>query len=549
MVKGLFSLFILCAFGLGQAPPPKGRIDGRVLNSAGNPLSKSTLALLADNSAPGHPIPPFFTTTTAQDGSYVFEDVEPNTYRLFVQRTGYLEFVFAEPDGRVGIKMSAGQQRTIEIKMTAQSFLSGKITDEDGEPFPGARAWVSRVTRVNGKPQLTPLAPVPAGPDGSFAIGNLIAGRYYLEASDPPSLTQSVQREIRTGTRGDERYVPTYYPNAINTSSATIIDVPSGVELRNMNIRLQKARVFHVYGRVVDASGSSIRSATLNLFYPGVKDQLANAHQVVAIQGAFEFNRLLPGTYTIHATTGPRDFQGNQVVTISDRDIEDLVMTLSPAADIPLSFRIEGADKQQEAKIRNALGRFTLTSTDGVNDNTMAQSKSDGTFLYHNIAPGTYSMGVGGPDGTYVKAIRFAGRDITNSLLDTAAGAGPLEVVLSAHAAEVTGVIAGPDGQPMPGVAVTLWSPGLPPGGTLDQARSKASDEMGRFRFANLRPVEYRIAAWEKIEQGMGNVTAFHLAFDAQATVVKLSEDSHETVQLVLISREAVEREAAKLLQ
>jgi protocatechuate 3,4-dioxygenase beta subunit len=547
MLKSLFSALVLYALGLGQAQSPKARIEGRVINMAGKPLSKATLALVANNNSPAHPIPPVFTTTSSADGSYVFEAIEPNTYRLFVQRAGYMDFVFTQPDSRVVIELAAGQQQTMEIKMTAQSFISGKIADEDGEPFPGARASVFRITRVNGKQQLAPLPAVPAGPDGSFAIGNLSAGRYYLAASDPPSLTQTSQREVSTGKRGDERYVTTYYPSAVDSSAATIINVPSGVEIRNMDIRLQKARVFHLYGRTVDASGSTIPSAILNLFYPGVRDPMGNAHQVFANQGAFEFNRLLPGTYALRAMTGPRELQGHQMITISDSDIEDLVVMLSPAADIPVSIRIEGADKQQEAGIRSTLGRFTLTASDGVNDNAMAQSRSDGTYLYHNIGPGTYYIGIGGPDGTYVKSIRMANRDVTNSLLDTTAGVGPLEVVLSVHAAEVTGVVAGPDGQPMPGVAVTLWNPGLPPAGTLDQAKSTTSDAMGKFRFANLRPGEYRIAAWEKIEPGMGNITGFHLAFDAQATVVKLSEDSHEVVQPVLIRQEAVDADAAKL--
>jgi hypothetical protein len=70
---------------------------------------------------------------------------------------------------------------------------------------------------------------------------------------------------------------------------------------------------------------------------------------------------------------------------------------------------------------------------------------------------------------------------------------------------------------------------------------------MGHFRFGNLRPGEYRIAAWERIEAGMGNISEFHARFDESATIVKLSEDSHEVVQPVLISREKVEAEAVKL--
>jgi len=120
-------------------------------------------------------------------------------------------------------------------------------------------------------------------------------------------------------------------------------------------------------------------------------------------------------------------------------------------------------------------------------------------------------------------------------------------MVLSPHAAEVTGVVQDATGQALSGVTVTLWTPGLPPFGMLDQARSSATDAIGHFRFGSLRPGEYRIAAWEKIEQGMGNVSDFHVRFDNKATAVKLMEDSHETVHPILISREEIETEAAKL--
>ena len=45
----------------------------------------------------------------------------------------------------------------------------------------------------------------------------------------------------------------------------------------------------------------------------------------------------------------------------------------------------------------------------------------------------------------------------------------------------------------------------------------------------------------------MGNLSEFHVRFDNKANVVKLMENSHETVQPVLISREEIEMEAAKL--
>jgi hypothetical protein len=548
------ALLTLTFFGacFAQVTPPKARVEGRVINQAGQPLGSATVALVGNNRTPEAPLPPAYTTTSSAAGDFAFEGVEPNTYRLFAQRAGYLEFVFTQPDGRVVIPIAEGERKSVEVKMTAPSFLSGKVTDENGEPFPDARITVYRAGRMNGKRQLTALNPVLAGRDGGFSTGNLIAGRYYVTASNPPSLTQTSQREVSGSKAGDERYVTTYFPSALDASTATLIELPAGTERRNVDIRLRRARVFHIYGRVVNASGATVPSPTVNLLYPddllypelGVP--MRNAHRVSPIDGAFQVNGLLPGTYAFFGYAASRELQGHQRVTIADRDADNVVLTLAPALEIPLSVRIEGADPQKAQTIRSSLGRFTLTTSDGVNTNAMAQSKDDG-WVFHNIGPGTYYMGLGGPDGTYVKSIRFGVQDITRSQLDTTAGGGALEMVLSAHAAEVTGAVLDSVGQPLSGVTVTLWTPGLPPPGTLDHARSTGTDAMGHFRFGNLRPGEYRIAAWERIEPGIGNLSEFHVRFDETATTVKLSEDSHETVQPVLISREKVAAEAAKL--
>ncbi len=353
------------------------------------------------------------------------------------------------------------------------------------------------------------------------------------------------QREVRGNNGGDERYVTTYYPNAVEPSAASPIEVAPGAELRGVDIRLRKARVFHLYGKVVNAAGAPISTATLTLRNPDVSDPAGGANRIGTTDGSFAINGLLPGAYTLQSQSPTRELQGHLAFTITDRDIDDAILTLAPALEIPLSVRIDDADPQQSQKIRSAL-RFTLTATDGTNDNAMAQTKADG-WLFRTIGFGTYRMGLSVPDGTYVKSIRFGNQDITTSLLDTTSGGGVLEMVLSPHAAEVTSIVQDANGRPLPGVTVTLWMPGLPTFGTLDQAKSTGTDAMGHFRFGNLRPGEYRIAAWEKIEQGMGNLSEFHAKFDNKANVVRLMEDSHETVQPVLISREEIEMEAAKL--
>jgi len=526
-------------------------VTGRVANQAGDPLGKANVTLTGNNRTSQTALPPTYTTTSDSSGTFAFEGIEANTYRLLVQRPGYLDFAYVQPDGRVIIPIADGERKNFDVKMVAPSFISGKITDEDGEPFPGARVNVFRVNRASGKQQLQALAAVTAGPGGTFSIGPLSVGRYYLAAGYVTSLAGEGSRQIPQGKAGNQKYVTTYFPSSIDISAASLINLPSETVLNGMDIRLRKSSVFHISGRVVGPAGESVPNSAIHLLRPGMtnaNDPYNNGDMFAPVDGAFEVNGLLPGIYVFQGRSREdRQLQGHQAVTLSDRDLDNIVLMLAPALEIPLSVRIEDADGQQDRKIRSQLGRFTLTASDGLNTNAMAQSEREGSWRFVGIGSGVYRMALGGPDGTYVKSIRFRNQDITKSELDTNAGGGELEMVLSPHAAELTGVVHDASGQPLSGANLTLWEPGLPPAGTLDQARSTRTDAMGSFRFGSLRPGDYRIAAWEQIETGIANIPEFHVRFDSEATVVKLIEDAHETVQPVLISREKVAAAAAAL--
>ncbi len=391
-----------------------------MVNQAGDPLSNATIALVGNNRTPAAPLPPSYTTTSNAAGGFVFEDVEPNTYRLFARHTGYLEFVFTQPDGKVVIPIARGDRKNLEVKMIRQSFISGRVTDADGEPFPGALVSVFRLIRANRTRQRTAFNPVPAGADGIFSIGNLAAGRYYVAAASPPSLTQIGQSDARGNNGADERYVTTYYPASLDVATAVSVEIVPGAEIGNVDIRMRKAGVFHIYGKIVDPSGATVPTALLGLHVPGVNDPIGGTRRVNVVDGTFAFNGLLPGVYILQAQSGQsRELQGHQTVTITDHDIDDAILILDPALEIPLSVRIVDADPQQAQKIRSSLGRFTLTTSDGLNDNAMAQPRGDGTWLFHSIGPGAYRMGLRGPEGTYVKSIRFGNQDITTNFLDT----------------------------------------------------------------------------------------------------------------------------------
>ena len=58
-----------------------------VKEPVGDPLKKAIIEVIAENQEEGGN----YTATSDQDGHFKITDVQPGRYRLFVERTGYIE--------------------------------------------------------------------------------------------------------------------------------------------------------------------------------------------------------------------------------------------------------------------------------------------------------------------------------------------------------------------------------------------------------------------------------------------------------------------------
>ena len=94
---------------------------------------------------------------------------------------------------------------------------------------------------------------------------------------------------------------------------------------------------------------------------------------------------------------------------------------------------------------------------------------------------------------------------------------------------------------------VSLWKPGPPAEGTADFVLVDETGPDGEFEFTNLAPGEYRIAAWEGMEQGLATIPEFRNQFDDQAVKITVKEGDHAQVEPPLIPHDRIEAEASKL--
>ncbi len=363
--------------------------------------------------------------------------------------------------------------------------------------------------------------------DGTFTVSGLPAGRYYLFVPSP---------ELGQRPGPEESYVNTYYSDATEASSAIPITVTAGVDLNGIEIRMRKERVVHIRGTVKDLSGAAPAddNRALILYPQGVVGGAQMLRSAALRNGEFEFDRISPGAYHLVVHIG--SLAGAEDIIVGKYHIDDMLVRVQPGGEITGKVIIDG-DRQS-----GQPAYPTSIAIDGTLQNgTDGFVAKDGTFAHRDLPAGAYHLFLSGiPAGQYTKSFRSGGLDLsTNPLVLAAGGRTTIEVVMSPNAAHVTGVMRDSDGTALEGVTVSAWSDHF--------YVSAVTGYDGTFNFPSLPPGDYRVLAWEKIDDGVDSVPGFRSKFDADALKIKLDEKAQVNLVVPLISREAIEREQAKL--
>jgi hypothetical protein len=194
------------------------------------------------------------------------------------------------------------------------------------------------------------------------------------------------------------------------------------------------------------------------------------------------------------------------------------------------------------------VGTIGLQPADGLALGYRAQLKDDGTFTLPSVGLSAFYVNVVGlRSNAYVKSIRSGTQDITNQPLDLSSGsAGPLDIVVSSKAAEVSGTVRTRKGEAMFGVRVTLWPKSPIPGRVAGGVRQAATDQNGGFQLTGLPPGDYFLAAWEVLDPGLA-VAEFLALFNTVASPINLLESAKQNLNLEPILSDRVTAELDKL--
>jgi protocatechuate 3,4-dioxygenase beta subunit len=537
------------ARGQAQAPPLQpptpgtGAIEGQIVSQAtGAPLKKANVRLFGSRTQPGV-MPTNAARETDDQGRFSFTSLPAGKYQLSAMRQGFLNGSYgARKLSGNGTPINLGQDqqmRDLVIKLSPQSVMVGKVLDEDGEPIANVQVRVLRYQYRQGRKQWVNSNSANTSDIGEYRIASLMPGRYLVSASPRNNPGISVlQMPADAPEKPEMAYTVTYYPNSADQSAAVPVDVGPGAEMRGIDIRPVKTRVFRIRGKVVTPEGAKGQPMVMLSARDGADSQgPGHVNPARPPDYRFELTGVRPGSYTITANINAGNQDGNQLmasqpVEVGGNHVDGLILTLSAGADVPGAIKVEDAASPIDLSNVNVNLRPTGMSFGRV---PRAKVGADSRFTLNAVPAVLFAINVGGfPDNCYLKSVRYGGREVPESGIDMSGG-GPLEITLSATAAAVDGVVMDKDNKPVAGATVAL----IPKDGT--QISGRSADENGIISFKGLKPGEYKLLAWEDVEPGAYMDPDFVKPFESKSKTVKLDASGHEAVQLKVIPVEEMQ--------
>lgn len=397
-----------------------GAITGRVVNSAGEPISGASVTAISLNGARSQ------TATVNNSGEFKIDGLELGLYRIFTGLTGYVLSPSPAPNDPVYYRVGD----SVTLTMTKGAVITGTVKGPNG-PLVGIGVFVTRVRDEEGK-KLTPaitLRERSTDDRGMFRIYGLQPGSYIVWAARP-----------RVGVVLPSAYdndAPTYFPSGTR-DTATELTVRDGDEVTtDIQYRAEPGHV--ISGKVVGVFESSLR------FSPGASVNLVDLQNRFPLQGTattsldnhgFAIYGLPDGEYEIYALQYPQGGDGlrsaPQRVTVRGADVTGLSLTLAPLSSIEGRLVFESDPKAAcgqrketaapetivkawrlapEKPDANIKPEASTAAPSLVSSPTVTSGDLKGSFLLKNLQSGTYRIDSQPPaSGWYLKFIAIGTR-------------------------------------------------------------------------------------------------------------------------------------------
>lgn len=499
-------------------PTGTARVRGRVTSAeTGAPLRRAQVAVMAQDVGVRR------VTTTDGEGRYEFAELSAGRFTVMVTKAGFVSLQYGqrrpnEPGTPVVVADGATVQG-IDMALPRGSVISGRLTDEFGEPIAGAQVRAQRYQyQQDGQRRLLPMGFANSDDLGTFRLYGLTAGEYVVSASVQAPM--NIAAGGAPATDSNEGFAPTFYPGTANANEAQAVSLALGQET-GVQFSLIATRLSRISGTVADSSGRPVSGAMVMLrSTSGASMTMFGVGQTMA-DGTFSLSGVTPGEHaidvrpnarpegeieygTVTLTVGGSDIVGVRIVTGKGTTVSGRVVFEGQATRTggvaPTRVLLQPVDPMRMM--------MPTVAGDPLANGTVGE---DGRFQMAG-APGPVFVRMVAPPGWALKSVTLDGADLTDTPYElTNESVSDVRVVLTDRITDVSGQVTDSRGQPAKDYMVVLQPADLKEGASPARfLRTVRPDQDGRFRVRGLPPGRYWATAVESIEQGR------HFVPDAQ---------------------------------
>jgi len=464
-------------------------------------------------------------TVTGDDGRYEFGQLPTGRYGLSASKGGYVDIEYGQrrpfEKGRP-IDLGNGQvQERIDLTLPQGAVVTGRVTDESGEPVAQASVQLSRYRFLNGRRRLTYVFGDTTDDRGEFRIFGVPPAEYFLSADQSGDFGRSSD---------PLRYVRTYFPGTAAVADAQRIRVKLGEELSGVALALIRQRVASISG-VVRSSTATPAALTMVMARPADGDDVGH-DDISGAEGAFSITGILPGNYTVEARSFFGGDRASAQVTVGNADIAGVVLTISAGAAARGRIRFEGGSPPRDLSPSGVV-MFAVSATGGEGSDAPKPVRSDWTFELTGLHG--QLMLAGGTVGDWgIKTITIGGSDFTESTIDFSKGdVEGIDVLLSNRHSEIAGRVTDSRGAVAGDASVVIF-PEDPDKWTALTSRigSARPDQQGRFSLKGLPAGRYLAIALDYLEEGEEHDPDLLKEWARFATAFTLGDGESRTIDL-----------------
>jgi hypothetical protein len=482
-----------------------------------------------------------YTATTRRDGTFEIRNIRPGSgYQLIALH--YPDYLPAQYGQRVAtvpgrsITVASGDQlKDLRIEMTPGGTISGVVVDSRGQGVRNVQVelrrpwylegwrllveWNELVGRLQGVGKSNRAGMARTNERGEFSFSGLAPAQYY----------------VRTSFADESSLKP------VNLRAGGIVD--------DVRIAAPDSEPRWVTGAVLDTDGSPLASGQVIV---SRRDAVPIYQKARIAGGPIEngvFQLPLPGAgkYVLTAvasgnSSAPR---GRREIEIRDVDLRNVRVVLTDAFNIGGSVSFEGTlPAATSSGDMLSLSLYPMAA-DLPSTPSVRLPMVNAAFTVQRVMAGDYRVEVlpiltvppssllpSAFDNVFVKSVTLDGKDILNDGLHLeAAPRRNLEVVISTNGGIVEGRVLDTDATPRANVK-TVAVPSGPRRRRGDLYKYVSTDDEGRFRLTGLAPGDYKLFAFERVEEGAWEDPEFIRLFEDRGTTVRVEEGRRSMVEI-----------------